>query len=411
MRKNRQIIYTVFVCALFWAKISSAGIPAFDPGTVVSDLKQFNELREDLKSTTEQLKKIKEDLSAMGESLRSVAAQTKVLAKKVTGISETSDNFEKNANNNSDSTNELNDEVIGVVDDMGEAQTGVINNVVDGISSAIIDNDNTPNTNKKELIVNPINKPIVVEQKIDEPVIKTPTLNTPKVEPPALNTTKVKTPTLNTPKVKTPLLKKTEIINEPIVFEEEEEEEEISEKDALKAEFTEYFNEVRLENKKIHTQMNDILDMYINKLNENLALGNSIFEVFENNINEYQKMGEKEKQTLLKRIADIKKKQQDIMERNISIAEDVKSNYNLEYKNKILDGLINYERIVVAYINGDISKEEVIKAGKKLKEDASTLAYAPDKNIMLNLKKELATIKKEVTKITKDIKKREKYRI
>lgn len=391
MRKNRQIIYTVFVCALFWAKISSAGIPAFDPGTVVSDLKQFNELREDLKSTTEQLKKIKEDLSAMGESLRSVAAQTKVLAKKVTGISETSDNFEKNANDNSDSTNELNDEVIGVVDDMGEAQTGVINNVVDGVSSAIIDNDNTPNTNKKELIDNPINKPIVVEQKIDEPVIKTPTLNTPKV--------------------KTPLLKKTEIINEPIVFEEEEEEEEISEKDALKEEFTEYFNEVRLENKKIHTQMNDILDMYINKLNENLALGNSIFEVFENNINEYQKMGEKEKQTLLKRIADIKKKQQDIMERNISIAEDVKSNYNLEYKNKILDGLINYERIVVAYINGDISKEEVIKAGKKLKEDASTLAYAPDKNIMLNLKKELATIKKEVTKITKDIKKREKYRI
>ena len=111
---------------------------------------------------------------------------------------------------------------------------------------------------------------------------------------------------------------------------------------------------------------------------------------------------------LEKKIGELQVRQQRLADRMIAVAESAKEEYNLEYQNKIADGIDNYEKVIERYLRGDASREEVISAGEKLKEDAALLNVAPDKGIIAELNKEAEILKSEFAAMAAEIKKTEK---
>ena len=162
--------------------------------------------------------------------------------------------------------------------------------------------------------------------------------------------------------------------------------------------------------KKMAEQLNDVMDASVSALNKTteesrLALENwlRLLEILTGWIN-------RTKRCWKKKIGELQVRQQRLADRMIAVAESAKEEYNLEYQNKIADGIDNYEKVIERYLRGDASREEVISAGEKLKEDAALLNVAPDKGIIAELNKEAEILKSEFAAIAAEIKKNGKER-
>ena len=83
--------------------------------------------------------------------------------------------------------------------------------------------------------------------------------------------------------------------------------------------------------------------------------------------------------------------------------EQAKNKYNQEYKNKLVDGYNNYEKTVLAYFDGNATKEEVRQNGEILKEQAAGMNVPTDKDLIKNYKEELRDIQRETAELTADI--------
>lgn len=194
--------------------------------------------------------------------------------------------------------------------------------------------------------------------------------------------------------------------NQPIVFEEEEEEEEISNEESI-AVLKKYFTTIYDENKKIANRLNDVLDMHINKLNTSSENAEKSLTQLESDITNNSIFTSEEKEDLVNRILDIKSRHQKVYDWNIILAEKAKDKYNIEFKNKILDNLSNYEKMAIAYLNGDATLKEVNKVGEQVKKNAKTMSVATDRKVMEQIKKEAAKLRKDLAALSDDIKKKE----
>ena len=145
--------------------------------------------------------------------------------------------------------------------------------------------------------------------------------------------------------------------------------------------------------------------MHINRLNTSAENAEKSFSILETGIEKNSIFSSKEKQDFISRIVDLKTRHQKIYDWNIVLAEKAKEKYNKEFKNKILDNLSNYEKITVAYLNGDATIKEVNDIGLQVKRDASTMNIATDKKIMNQIKKEALKLRKDLTTLSNDIKK------
>ena len=192
-----------------------------------------------------------------------------------------------------------------------------------------------------------------------------------------------------------------------VPVEEEEEEEEVSEYSAKEAaeEMKLGFDTVKDESRKVAERVNDSFDASISTLNQTAQKSLSVFARLEKALAGIDSISAEEKKKLQERLTRLKKEQQDVSDRAIAVMEAVKDNYNLEYQDKVADGISNYEKLVNEFLRGNTSKEMVFAAGEQLKKEISGINVMPDKGILDEINRREAKVKEELIILTEDIKK------
>ena len=192
-----------------------------------------------------------------------------------------------------------------------------------------------------------------------------------------------------------------------VPVEEEEEEEEVSEYSAKEAaeEMKLGFDTVKDESRKVAERVNDSFDASISTLNQTAQKSLSVFARLEKALAGIDSISAEEKKKLQERLTRLKKEQQDVSDRAIAVMEAVKDNYNLEYQDKVADGISNYEKLVNEFLRGNANKETVFAAGEQLKKEISGINVMPDKGILDEINRREAKVKEELIILTEDIKK------
>ena len=442
MRKSKKLM-CLFVCfAFLFARSSFAGIPAFDPGSYIRDIQQFKELAEDLRNTKEQLNQIRQDLRAIGDSIRSIASYSQAilhLAKRGLSAVENTVGF---INDTLGTDIQVGEGLGNIIEQAENIQKDVIERTVNEVGS-VLDGDRLDEfvdekkeqmhdaiNEKKEEIIDAIETPIKEEHQkivdswenmkddvregfddatkgvregIGKQVDNIRDLDSGVREGiDAANETKEKYD--NTKKEIDNTKKRIAKDLFDVEVEEEEEEEEVSNKEIIDG-VKYYFKSVQDENKKIAARLNDVLDMHINKLNKSAEFAEKSLTELEVGVSQSPNFSPKEKEDFSNRIIGIKDAHRKVYDWNIVLAEKTKEKYNKEFKNKILDGISNYEKITIAYINGDATKRDVEEVGLKVKQEARSMRVATDEKVIKQIKKEALKLKKDLIALSDDIKK------
>ena len=176
--------------------------------------------------------------------------------------------------------------------------------------------------------------------------------------------------------------------------EEEEEEEEISIAGNIE-ELSRIQNEVQAEQKQLAVELNDILETQLTMLNKASAENIAAFEELDKILQNLPQLSPSDKNRLHSRIEEISQKQRENTDWAVRIVESAKENYNREYNKVIKDGINNYTKIVIAYTKGDDSKENVIAAGNKLKEETAAINVTPASSVLTELQNAVVEVNKD----------------
>lgn len=185
-------------------------------------------------------------------------------------------------------------------------------------------------------------------------------------------------------------------------YEEEEEEEEISIAGNIE-ELSRIQNEVQAEQKQLAVELNDILETQLTMLNKASAENIAAFEELDKILQNLPQLSPSDKNRLHSRIEEISQKQRENTDWAVRIVESAKENYNREYNKVIKDGINNYTKIVIAYTKGDDSKENVIAAGNKLKEETAAIYVTPASSVLTELQNAVVEINKDVENLVSEI--------
>ena len=105
--------------------------------------------------------------------------------------------------------------------------------------------------------------------------------------------------------------------------------------------------------------------------------------------------------TLLAR--DLDNRERAASDMGINIIEKAHAQYNKEYKENFADELNNYQKIVLAYANGNVNKEDVVNAGQQFKLAVANITTHLNDSDIANYQKEAQTIKNEMGEVTTGI--------
>ena len=188
--------------------------------------------------------------------------------------------------------------------------------------------------------------------------------------------------------------------SDPVV---EEEEEEIS---SYEEDIDITINNTREEVTQLTIQLNDVFDEALNNMNRKNALVQSRLTELSNALMSLKEddIDAKDKSQLEKRLNSLIEHSQKVSDWGANIAESARNKYNTEYRDKILDGINNYQKVVHAYANGKATKDDVTIAGSLLRKSVSEINTAPDKAIMVSYKREVGNVISEAQKLGEDIK-------
>ncbi len=181
-----------------------------------------------------------------------------------------------------------------------------------------------------------------------------------------------------------------------------EEEEEISIAGNIE-ELSRIQNEVQAEQKQLAVELNDILETQLTMLNKASAENIAAFEELDKILQNLPQLSPSDKNRLHSRIEEISQKQRENTDWAVRIVESAKENYNREYNKVIKDGINNYTKIVIAYTKGDDSKENVIAAGNKLKEETAAINVTPASSVLTELQNAVVEINKDVENLVSEI--------
>lgn len=192
---------------------------------------------------------------------------------------------------------------------------------------------------------------------------------------------------------------------ENISIEEEEEEEEVSSTDTFKDEILTSFDSIKEENAQIFIQTNDVLDLAISNLNATAEINQKAFNNLKSALVQTDKLTEQHKNDLQKEVDALAKKEQTLSEWGIDIVESAKKNYNRQYKEKIEDGLNNYKKVIIAYLNGNVDRADVINVGNEFKLSAASINASPDISVIKKYQQETVIVQNETDKLKANIEK------
>ena len=196
--------------------------------------------------------------------------------------------------------------------------------------------------------------------------------------------------------------------NKGKVIEEEEEEviEEIDEdNDELSQKIEEIFNQTEREMEQISTQMLDSFNTSLYTLNKGSEANKFALNKLEKTLNlTTNTMKPEDTEKFNDRLQKIKTEEQKLSDKNVEIIESMQEDYKIEYKEKVKDSIENYKKVVKAYLDGTETKEEVKKAGEKLKKTVSTIDIKPDPDAFIKIEENIKKIQKETEELSDDIK-------
>lgn len=155
--------------------------------------------------------------------------------------------------------------------------------------------------------------------------------------------------------------------------EEEEEEEEIDD-EAVIEDVKKSFLSVRSELKENHSQINDLLDLSISHLNRSYSTVNQELDELRKSVLQGNKLTQEQKDLLIKDIEKVIEKNHDSYMRLIRSAETLKADFNTRYVEDVNENLRNYEKVTIAYINGDISNEKRLLETRNIKDKIKQLS-------------------------------------
>ena len=160
---------------------------------------------------------------------------------------------------------------------------------------------------------------------------------------------------------------------------------------------------MQAEQKQLAVELNDILETQLTMLNKASAENIAAFEELDKILQNLPQLSPSDKNRLHSRIEEISQKQRENTDWAVRIVESAKENYNREYNKVIKDGINNYTKIVIAYTKGDDSKENVIAAGNKLKEETAAINVTPASSVLTELQNAVVEVNKDVENLVSEI--------
>jgi len=182
----------------------------------------------------------------------------------------------------------------------------------------------------------------------------------------------------------------------------EEEEEESVDVAAEQNKIDTLFNNVREKSKQLNTELNDTFDSTLNIMNQTADMNHKSLAALEKFLKSAKEADADKLADLRVRVNDLMQREQLISDRTVQAIENNKNQHNKDYQENIADGINNYEKIILAYINGDVSKDEVLNAGSKLKQAVANSKTAT--TVSDSYKSEVTSIQKETLALAEEVK-------
>lgn len=189
--------------------------------------------------------------------------------------------------------------------------------------------------------------------------------------------------------------------NDVTLFLEEEEEESVA-SSVDKNKMDALFDNVKKESKQLNNELNDTFDDTLNIMNQVADINHKSLTALEKFLKSAKEADADKLAELRVRVNDLIKREQLLSDRSLQAIENNKNQHNKDYQENVADGISNYQKIVQAYINGDVSKDEVLNAGAKLKQAVANSKAAT--NVSDGYKNDIAAIQEETLALAKEVK-------
>jgi hypothetical protein len=140
--------------------------------------------------------------------------------------------------------------------------------------------------------------------------------------------------------------------------------------------------------------VNEAFDTALNTVNKNAQKSHQALTELRKMAMVEEKLEAEEKDAW--RSDELNKREQAVSDEGINMIEVAHEQYNREYKEKFSDELNNYQKVVLAYAEGNVDQNEVIKAGEQFKIAVANI------NVFLNEKK-ISDYETSATKIQNEV--------
>ena len=169
----------------------------------------------------------------------------------------------------------------------------------------------------------------------------------------------------------------------------------------IKANILANFENVKELGMQLAENVNEAFDTALNTVNQNAQKSHEALMRLSKVAMVEDKLNAQEQD--LWRSQDLSKREQFISDEGINMIEKAHEQYNREYKEKFSDELNNYQKVVIAYAEGNANKEDVISAGEQFKLAAASLNVLLNEDNRESYEKKATEMQHEVENATNDI--------
>ncbi len=169
----------------------------------------------------------------------------------------------------------------------------------------------------------------------------------------------------------------------------------------IKANIAANFENVKELSSQLTENVNEAFDTALNTVNQNAQKSHEALTKLRKVAMFEEKLNAEERDSW--RTNDLNNREQAVSDEGIGMIEVAHEQYNREYKEKFSDELNNYQKIVLAYADGNVDKEDVIKAGEQFKIAVANINTALNEDKRAIYEQNAIGLQHEVESVTQNI--------
>lgn len=169
----------------------------------------------------------------------------------------------------------------------------------------------------------------------------------------------------------------------------------------IKANIAANFENVKELGSQLTENVNEAFDTALNTVNQNAQKSHEALTALRKVAMFEEKLNAEERDSW--RSNDLNNREQAVSDEGIGMIEVAHEQYNREYKEKFSDELNNYQKIVLAYADGNADKEDVIKAGEQFKIAVANINVALNEDKRAIYEQNAIGLQNEVESVTQNI--------